>query len=109
QLAGALPVHGQRQGVGRAGGQLVEERDRLVDRGQLVEPVDPRRTDPEVKVDLRGHPHFYRPHGSHAGPVAVLPERLGHRTTADWSPAAHAMGAVMATTLPGDTDSAARR
>ncbi len=45
QRAGALALHGQREGVAGPGGELVEQADRVVDGVQLVEAVGPQRTD----------------------------------------------------------------
>ena len=77
QLAGALTLHGQREGVAPAGRQLVVDRDGVVDRVQLVVAVPAQRAHPEVQVDLRGHPHPHRADGP-ASLVVVRSPGLGH-------------------------------
>jgi hypothetical protein len=41
EVAGALALHGEGEGVATAGGELVEEADRVVDGVQLVVAVGP--------------------------------------------------------------------
>ena len=73
----ALAGHLQRQHVGVADGDLVEQRHGVEDGGQLVIAVVAEVADVEVQVDLAGHAHRDRTGGHPLGCGASV----GHGTT----------------------------
>jgi hypothetical protein len=57
ELLCTFPEDGQPQVVSAGDGELVVERHRVVDGGQLVVAVRSARSDPQKEVDLRGYPY----------------------------------------------------
>ena len=55
----AVPGHGHTQRCRRGDGDIVEDRERLEHGHEIVIAVGTQRSDAEVQVDLRGHPHTH--------------------------------------------------
>src|SRR5690606_2879309 len=99
ELAGPLAIHSERQRVRGPRGQLVVDRDGVIDGVQFMEPVGTQRADAQMQIDLRRDADPHRAGRPATGLLLVWPPGFAHRSPIGcrwrrWTQPARAGGTV---------------